>query len=351
VEISVATGGGEDAMTVAWAGVLSTVLIVGMAMPAVAADTLPRKAQAKPAAIADRCVKAEPPPGTPSVPGGDIFGFTDPADIGDPCSWAFASENNGRAVKSDGSYFALTNKTEISYTYSSTASFSFSVFNSYTRWSNVTVAQDTLAAEGVGVFRNRWSRLDFDGLSGEVLVRLVTRAPGQPFSVTIGAEPRWSYVDFVTGHRADGYAAEFKLFIDVALTERLFAAVNLNYALGTQKFDIPNAIWERGSATNVSAALTAQIHAAEKQTIEGVFVGIEGRFRSVFDGLLLDRFAGNVFNFGPTFAIAFAGDRMLNVAWSPQLAGRVSPATPCGLNLTHFDRQEFRVKFVTPIGP
>jgi hypothetical protein len=320
-------------------------------MPAVAADTLPRNAQAKPAAIADRCAKVEPPPGTPSVPGGDIFGFTDPADIGDPCSWALASENSGRASRRDGSYFALTSKTEVAYTYSNNVAFAFAVFNTYTRWSNVTVARDTLAGEGTGVFLNRYDKLSFDGLSGEVSVRLVTRAPGQPVAVTFSTEPRWSYVDFVTGYRADGYAAEFKLFIDVALTERLFAAVNLNYALGTQKFDIPNAMWERGSATNVSAALTAQIHASEKQTIEGVFVGIEGRFRSVFDGLLLDRFAGNVFNFGPTFAVAFAGDRMLNVAWSPQLAGRVSPATPGGLNLTHFDRQEFRVKFVTPIGP
>jgi hypothetical protein len=335
-------------MTVAWVGILSAALIVGMAMPAAGADASLPKA---PVATADRCAKAEPPPGTPSVPGGDIFGFTDPTDIGDPCSWALASENNGRVAKGDGSYFALTNKTEVSYTYSSIVSFSLSLFTVYTRWSDVTVAQDTLASEGNGVFLNRTNKLSFDGLSGEVLFRLVTRGPGQPFAVTFGVEPRWSYVDFVTAYRADGYAAEFKLFVDVALAERLFAAVNLNYGLGTQKFDIPNATWERGSATNVSAALTAQIHAAEKQPIESVYVGIEGRFRSVFEGLLLDKFAGNVFNFGPTLAVGFAGDRMLNVAWSPQLAGRVSPATPGGLNLTHFDRQEFRVKFVTPIGP
>jgi hypothetical protein len=157
-------------------------------------------------------------------------------------------------------------------------------------------------------------------------------------------------VDFVTGYRADGYGAEFKLLIDVVLAERLFAAVNLNYALGTQKFDIPNARWERGSGTNISAALTAQVYAAEKQTAEGVFVGVEGRYRTLFDGLWLDRFAGDAFNFGPTLAFAFAGDRVLTMAWSPQFARRVSPATPGGLNLTHVDRQEFRVKFETPLG-
>jgi hypothetical protein len=211
------------------------------------------------------------------------------------------------------------------------------------------VAQDMLASQGDGVFLNRLNRLSFDGLSGEFLVRLVTRGPNQPVAVTAAVEPRWSYVDFVTGYRADGYAAEFKLLIDFALTERLFGAINLNYALGTQKFDILNAHWENGSGTNVSAALTAQIYAAEKQIVEGVFVGVEGRYRTLFDGLWLDRFAGDVFNFGPTLAIAFAGDRVLTLVWSPQVAGRVSPATAGGLNLTQADRLEFRVKFETPL--
>jgi hypothetical protein len=193
-----------------------------------------------------------------------------------------------------------------------------------------------------------FNRLSFDGLSGEFLIRLLTRGPGQPVAVTASVEPRWSHVDFVTGFRADGYGAEFKLLTDFALAERLFGAVNL--ALGTQRFDIPNAEWERGSGINLSAALTAQVYAAEKQTVEGVFVGLEARYRTLFDGLWLDRFTGDTFNFGPTFAIAFAGDRVLTLAWSPQLAGRTSPATPGGLNLTDADRQEFRVKFETSLG-
>jgi hypothetical protein len=324
-------------------------LCLGMATQAVADDAVVRKAPAKPAEVVDRCAKIEPLPGTPVVPGGSIFGFTDPTDLGDPCTWNFASENTGRAGKRDGSYFGLASKSEISYTYTSNIAFAFSTFTAYTRWSNVTVAQDMLASQGDGVFLNRLNRLSFDGLSGEFLVRLVTRGPNQPVAVTAAVEPRWSYVDFVTGYRADGYAAEFKLLIDFALTERLFGAINLNYALGTQKFDILNAHWENGSGTNVSAALTAQIYAAEKQIVEGVFVGVEGRYRTLFDGLWLDRFAGDVFNFGPTLAIAFAGDRVLTLVWSPQVAGRVSPATAGGLNLTQADRLEFRVKFETPL--
>jgi hypothetical protein len=340
---------GRPARAVLTALLPVAVLCLGMATQATAADAVVRKAPAKPAEVVDRCAKIEPLPGTPVVPGGSIFGFTDPTDLGDPCIWNFASENTGRSGRRDGSYFGLTSKSEFSYTYSSNIAFAFSAFTAYTRWSNVTVAQDTLASQGDGVFLNRLNRLSFDGLSGEFLVRLVTRGPGQPVAVTAAVEPRWSYVDFVTGFRADGYATEFKLLIDFALTERLFGAVNLNYALGTQKFAIPNARWESGSGTNISAALTAQVYAAEKQAVEGVFVGVEGRYRTVFDGLWLDRFAGDIFNFGPTAAIAFAGDRVLTLVWSPQLAGRVSPSTPGGLNLIHADRQEFRLKFETPL--
>jgi folate-dependent tRNA-U54 methylase TrmFO/GidA len=36
----------------------------------------------------------------------------------------------------------------------------------------------------------------------------------------------------------------------------------------------------------MSGALTYQLHAAEKQFIEGVFVGVEGKFKSAFEGLV-----------------------------------------------------------------
>jgi Protein of unknown function (DUF1579) len=69
--------------------------------------------------------------------------------------------------------------------------------------------------------------------------------------------------------------------------------------------------------------------------VEGVFVGVEGRYRTLFDGLFLDRFTGNVFNFGPTLAIAFAGDTTLTVAWSPHrrsaLGCRTRPLESLGL--------------------
>ena len=320
-----------------------------MTTPGIAADFV-RKAPVRPAIVSDRCAKIEPPKGTPTVPGGDIFGFTNPTDLGDPCMWYFASEHSGLAGRRDGNYFALFTKSEISYTASDNLAFAFSAFTAYHKWSNVTVLQDALASAGAGVTVTEWDRLQFDGLSGEVLVRLVTRSPGQPFALVIAMEPRWSRIDLTIGYPAEFYASEFKLFVDAALTEHLFAAINLVYVLATQKFDIPGANWVNNSLTSVSGALTGRVHAAEKVLIEGIFLGVEGRLLSFFEGLALNRNLGNAFFVGPTLAIGFRGGQMLNFVWTPQVAGRADPASAPGpFNLDNFDRHLFRVKFDTPL--
>jgi len=338
-------------MTIAARTIFSALLIAGLSAPAIAAD-LPRKAPIRPAKVADRCAKVEPPKGTPAVPGGDIFGFSNPTDIGDPCQWSFASEHTGLAGRRDGSFLALFSKSQFTYTYSENLAFALSAFTAYNKWSNVTVLQDVLASAGAGVTVTEWDKLAFDGLSGEVLVRLVTRSPGQPFALTVSTEPRWSRIDLVnlTGYSAEFYASEFKLFLDVALTQRLFAAMNLIYVLGTQRYHIADANWVNGSATSVSGSLTAQIHAAEKALVEGVFLGAEARLLSAFSGLFLNQNLGNAFFVGPTLAIAFQGGRMLNFVWTPQVAGRAHPASAPGpLELDNFDRHHFRVKFATPL--
>jgi hypothetical protein len=338
-------------MTVAARTIFSALLIAGLTAPVIAAD-LPRKAPIRPANVGDRCAKVEPPKGTPEVPDGDIFGFTNPTDIGDPCEWYFASENTGLAGKRDGSFLALFSKSEVSYTYSQNLAFAFSAFTAYNKWSNVSVLQDALASAGAGVTVTEWDKLAFDGLSGEVLLRLVARSPGQPFALVVSMEPRWSRIDLAngTGYSAEFYASEFKLFLDVALTQHLFAAMNLVYVAATQKYDIPGANWVEGSGTAVSLALTGRIHAAEKALVEGVFLGVEGHLLSAFTGLALNQNIGNAFYVGPTLAIAFKGGRMLNVTWTPQVAGRAYPASAPGpLDLDNFERHQFRVKFDTPL--
>lgn len=316
-----------------WGAALCAGLAV--ATPLMAADMV---LKAPRLAALDRCAKVEPARGTPVVPGGDLFGITSPTDIGDPCSWAFATEFTGRAGKRDGSYLAITDKNQFTYTFSDRLAFAFSPFLTYTSWANVSVI-DPLG---------RFSGFDFDGFSGEIFYRVLARGPGQPVAITLSSEPRWARVDGLTGWRTAAYGNEFKFFIDAALTEHVFAAANLSYALTRARLDVPGALWTDTSSTTVSAALTARVYEREKAAIEAIYLGVEGRFLSAFNGLTLNQNVGNGFFLGPTMAIAFAGGRMLNVVWVPQVAGRSIPSNG-NLDLDNFERAQFRVKFATPL--
>ena len=63
-----------------------------------------------------------------------------------------------------------------------------------------------------------------------------------------------------TGEPVSAYAAEFKLLLDAPLVpNRLYAAINLNYALGTERHRwAVDEKWEEASGTNVSGALAYQ---------------------------------------------------------------------------------------------
>jgi hypothetical protein len=289
-------------------------------------------------AVHDRCAKVEPAPGTPVVPGGDLFGITSPTDIGDPCSWAFATEFTGRAGKRDGSYFAISDKNQFTYTVSDRLAFAFSPFFTHTSWANVSVI-DPLG---------RFNGFDFDGFSGEIFYRVLARSPGQPVAITLSSEPRWARVDGLTGWRTEAYGNEFKFFIDTALSERFFAAANLSYALTRARLDMPGALWTDTSSTTVSAALTARIYERDKAAIEAIYLGVEGRLQSAYNGLTLNQNVGNGVFLGPNMAIAFAGGRMLNIAWLPQVAGHSIPSNG-NLDLDNFERHQFRFKFATPL--
>jgi hypothetical protein len=295
---------------------LTAALLMAATVPVFAADMV---VKAPRAVIGDRCAKVEPLPGTPAVPGGDLFGITSGTDIGDPCSWAMAVEFTGRAGKRDGRYLAVSEKTQFTYTYNDRFAFAFSPFITHNNWANVTVAQDALA--DIGIAATSLNRTQFDGFSGEVFYRALARGPNQPVAVTLSMEPRWARVDGLTGWRADAYGNEFKLFLDVALNDNLYAAMNLNYALARARYDVPGAEWTDSSGTSVSAALTARLFARDNAPIEAVYVGAEARLLSAFTGLTLNQNVGNGFFFGPTLAVACS-------TWCGRHSFQVRPSRP-----------------------
>lgn len=312
-----------------------------------AADRPVRSGKA-PAVVPDRCAKTELLPGAVDVPGGDIFGMLSPTDVGDACSFGFASETTGRAGKRDGRYVATTTKSQFTYTYSSQLSFAVSPFVSAFSWKDVTANQGVLLATGVD--RASLDAIDFDGVSAEGSWRVLQRSVNQPLAITLSTEPRWFRRGPVAGYPAEGGQIELKLFADVALNERWFAAANIVYGFGAERPAIAEAEVIKASAVGVLSALTWQAYRSDRGPVQGVFVGAEARYISGYAGLMCEVRVSDVLFAGPTFAVSFSNGSMLNVVWSPQIWGRARPASAPGpLDLDAFERHQFRIKFATPL--
>jgi hypothetical protein len=283
-----------------------------------------------PSVLADKVAQQAggeaPSSDVPDVPGENIFGFTDPTDVGKPGDMGFASENTGRAGKRMGRYFTLQSKTELGRTLDENTWGAVSLFNSHYRVRDVPDLDRNL------------NRTAFDGLSFEIARRVVERSATNPFAITVSLEPRWSRLDATAGTRVEAYSAEAKLFIDaVVVPEKLFWAMNLNYAPGTQRGMEPGAKWEDSAGTSVSTALTY----AWSPT---VFTGGEVRVLSAFNRAFFGRYAGSALFIGPTFLWKITDKVAFNAVWTPQIAGRAQSNWDRLLDLDNFERHQFRAK-------
>jgi hypothetical protein len=182
------------------------------------------------------------------------------------------------------------------------------------------------------------NRTRFDGISGELSYRFIERGATNRTAATFSVEPRWARVNGFSGAGITAYSVEFKLLMDTVLwADRLYAALNLNYAPAKQKADDdPLGEWARTSSTNVSGALTYQFS-------DRVFAGAEVRFLAAFDGAALNHNVGKAVFFGPTMLWKLTETAALNVVWTPQLWGRAE-GSGRGLDLDNFERHQFRVK-------
>jgi hypothetical protein len=259
------------------------------------------------------------------VPGDDIFGFTTPTDVGKPGESGFANENDGRFGKRQGTYRALNTKYEFSHTVADGWWMAGSLFGAYYHAHDVPGLVDV-------------NHLDFDGLSFEIVHRIVDRREGQPFAVSISVEPRWGRLDFVAGLRSNSYTAAIKLFVDAPiLPDKLYWAANMIWA--PQRAQDPNnpSQWLDSSATLLSTAVTYQISAQ-------LFAGVEVRYFSVFDGAWLNSNIGNALYAGPTMLWKITDKVAFNMTFQPQIAGHSNANSDLNLDLDNFERAQFRAK-------
>jgi len=271
-------------------------------------------------------LSSDPPAETGhEVPGGDIFGFTSPTDVGEKGDRGLALELSSRAGKRSGHYWSPTLKTQFSYTLFDDFAIALSPFVTAHR------------VRDVPDLDNRTSTR-FDGFSGEIAYRFIPRSETNPVAATFSMEPRIARVDALTGERVRSYGNEFKLFVDTVLVPgKFYAAVNFNYAVGTQQGS--DETWVEGSGTNVSAALTYQF-------TDRIFAGVEGRWLTAFSGAFLNDQTGWGLFAGPTLLVKVTENAALNLVWTPQVTGR-APGAGGHLDFDNFERHQFRAKFAT----
>lgn len=260
------------------------------------------------------------------VPSGDIFGFTDPTNTGDPGDKGLSFELTGRAGKRGGAYVSPTLNTEFGVTPAENVELELSSWTTGHRIRGVPELDDK-------------GQVRFDGLSGELTYRFLERSSTNRVAAAFSIEPRWARVDGTSGERETALSTELKLFVDaVIVPDRLFAAVNVNYAPGVSRSLVEaRAAWERFSTTNVSGALTYQIS-------ERLFIGVEARWLASFTGAFLNELDGHALHIGPTMALKLSDSATLNMVWTPQVYGRADDERGT-LDLTNFERHQFGVKF------
>jgi hypothetical protein len=79
------------------------------------------------------------------------------------------------------------------------------------------------------------------------------------------------------------------------------------------------------------------------QVSERVFIGVEARYLTAFAGAFLNDFSGHALFAGPNLLVKLSDTADLNIAWTPQIAGRAT-GVPARLDLDNFERHQLRVK-------
>jgi hypothetical protein len=261
----------------------------------------------------------------PEVPAEDIFGFTSPSGVGNPGDRSFVNENDGRSGKRSGVYNALDTKYEFGRTLDKNTWVGGSFFGSYNH------SRDVSGLDNV-------NHIDFDGMSFELEHRILRRSAGNPFAISLSVEPRWSRVDGVAGERSNSFGGSFKLFADaVIIPDKLFWGANLQWTPQTAQDPMSRSSWINSSSTLASMALTAQLS-------DKIFLGIETRYLSAFEGAWFNQNLGNALYIGPTMLWRVTDKISINATLQPQIAGHAVGSPDPRLDLDNFERRQYRAK-------
>jgi hypothetical protein len=262
-----------------------------------------------------------------------IFGFTEGADTERAREKEFENDTQGRLGKRSGTYTALQNKSEVEFGVTNDLLVEFGLFGSYHRIQDVTEFEDRNGAR-------------FDGAFAEVKYRFLDRNV-HGFGMAFSVEPEWHRYSELTGRFENSYAVELKLYADKELIPgRLFVAGNLVYepeAVLAKQFDPDTGQftkWERGSSFQALGAISGAV-------TSDLFVGAEVRYLAQYEGSFLNHLEGRALYVGPTLYARLSSKSTITLAYSWQVSGKAMEQPDQRLDLLNFERQQFRVRWVS----
>jgi hypothetical protein len=81
-----------------------------------------------------------------------------------------------------------------------------------------------------------------------------------------------------------------------------------------------------------------------------LFVGAEVRYLATYGGNFLNHLEGRALYLGPILFARLSPRSTVTLAYSWQVAGKASEEPDQSLDLRHFERQQFRVRWVSELG-
>jgi len=250
-----------------------------------------------------------------------LFGFVEGSDLGVPGEAELEWETSGRMGKRLGRFLAVDSGLAVKLPL--TADFRLApgaTFNAYDIGPSGSPARTTGGVNG-GFLETR--------------LRLLDRRAA-PFGLTLSIVPAYGTVDGGSGLPARSFGTDVGLLADRELIPgKLVAAFNLGFAFSTTGLTAPDAR-VLGSGIEAAGALAYQVR-------PGLFVGAEARYARTYDGLALDRLAGEAVYLGPTLYTTLSPQAWASFTWSVQVAGRAVDE-PGPLDLSSFDRHQMRLR-------
>jgi hypothetical protein len=261
--------------------------------------------------------------GTGEVDTEHMFGFTEGSDIGAVGEKELETDSTGRFGRAGGFYSNIATALEAKYTLSENFRVSAAA----------TVAFYDIT--GVDGFDDR-RRGALQSFSIDARFRLLDRERA-PAGLTIGIVPHWGLRDEVSGAPADQYRTEFLLIADREwVPGRSFGAANFSYERDETRLHASDEA-SRDSTLGIATAVAAQV-------MPGLFIGAEARNLRHYEGLGLERFAGQALYVGPTLYMTLGAQFWLSAAWNVQAWGTTAAAGGA-LDLTNFERHQVRLRF------